>query len=252
MSADQIKIASVGTGLVSEKPRLLFIPGHLCDERLYAPQIAVLKERFDCQIMMFREETSMRQIGERILASQPERFHCVGLSMGGYIAFELLRQAPQRLINLALLDTRATPDSEAQKHGRLADRAKSASLGIEAFASTLPGRFLAPSHIHDPSIADTTMAMAVSLGAKAQASQQDAMMGRPNSLPDLARVACPSLVACGRQDMLTTVADHEAIVAAIRAHRQDCRFEVIEDCGHISTLEQPAIVNQLLLEFFSS
>jgi pimeloyl-ACP methyl ester carboxylesterase len=234
------------------KPRLLFIPGHLCDERLYAPQIEVLKDRFDCQVMMFREETSMRQIGERILATQPERFYCVGLSMGGYIAFELLRQAPQRLIKLALLDTRATPDNDAQKQGRLADRAKAASIGIEAFAQALPARFLAPSHIHEPSMAGMTMAMATTLGLQAQAAQQDAMMGRPNSLPDLSRVACPTLVACGRQDMLTTVADHEAIAAGIRAHRQDCRFEVIEDCGHISTLEQPVIVNRLLVEFFGT
>jgi pimeloyl-ACP methyl ester carboxylesterase len=234
------------------KPRLLFIPGHLCDERLYAPQLEVLKDRFDCQIMIFREETSMRQIAERILASQSERFHCVGLSMGGYISFELLRHAPERLIKLALLDTRATPDSDVQKQGRLADRAKAASLGMAAFSQTLPQRFLAPSHIHEASMAGVTMAMASALGLKAQAAQQDAMMGRPNSLPDLARVACPTLVACGRQDMLTTVADHEAIAAGIRAHRQDCRFEVIEDCGHISTLEQPEVVNQLLLEFFAT
>jgi pimeloyl-ACP methyl ester carboxylesterase len=234
------------------KPRLLFIPGHMSDERLYAPQIEVLKDHFDCQIMMFREETSMQAIGERILASQPERFHCVGLSMGGYIAFELLRQAPERLVKLALLDTRATPDSAAQKQGRLADRDKVATLGMAAFSLSLPGRFLAPSHQQDHMSAGVTMAMAQALGPKVQAAQQDAMMGRPNSLPDLARVACPTLVACGRQDMVTTVADHEAIVAAIRQHRQDCRFEVIEDCGHVSTLEQPTRMSQLLHEFLLS
>ena len=233
----------------SAKERLLFIPGHLCDERLYAPQLEVLKDKFDCQIMMFREETSMQAIGERILASQPERFHCVGLSMGGYIAFELLRQAPERLITLALLDTRATPDNDAQRQGRLADRARAATLGMEAFSQSLPVRFLAPSHVNVPEIAGVTMAMAQALGHQAQIAQQEAMMSRPDSLPDLSRVACPTLVACGRQDMLTTVADHEAITAAIRRHRQDCRFEVIEDCGHISTLEQPAIVNLLLLTF---
>jgi pimeloyl-ACP methyl ester carboxylesterase len=170
--------------------------------------------------------------------------------MGGYIAFELLRQAPERLIKLALLDTRATPDNDAHRQGRLADRAKAASHGMDAFCQTLPARFLAPSHVNDPLIAGVTIAMALALGHPAQVAQQEAMLGRPNSLPDLTRVACPTLVACGRQDMLTTVADHEAITAAIRQHRQDCRFEVIEDCGHISTLEQPAAVNRLLLEFF--
>jgi pimeloyl-ACP methyl ester carboxylesterase len=237
---------------LSSKPRLLFIPGHLCDERLYAPQIEVLKDQFDCQIMMFREETSMQAIGKRILASQPEPFYCVGLSMGGYIAFELLRQAPERLLKLALLDTRATPDNEAHRQARLADRAKASQLGMVAFSQFLPARFLAPSHIHDPAIAGITMAMAQALGLQAQIAQQEAMLGRPNSIPDLARVACPTLVACGRQDLLTTVADHEAIASQIRLHRQDCRFEVIEDCGHISTLEQPAMVNQLLTEFLIS
>ncbi len=231
------------------KPRLLLIPGHMCDERLYAPQIEVLQDHFDCQIMMFREEISMQAIGARILASQPERFHCIGLSMGGYISFELLRQAPERLVKLALLDTRATPDSEAQKQGRLTDRNKVAELGMAAFSQSLPSRFLAPSHQQDPASAGVTMAMAVALGPKVQVAQQDAMMGRPNSLPSLARLACPTLVACGRQDMVTTVADHEAIAAAIALHRQDCRFEVIEDCGHMSTLEQPALVNQLLRDF---
>jgi pimeloyl-ACP methyl ester carboxylesterase len=242
----------MSTNTLGAKPRLLFIPGHLCDERLYAPQVEVLKDQFDCQIMMFREETSMHAIGKRILASQPEHFYCVGLSMGGYVAFELLRQAPERLLRLALLDTRATPDNEAHRQARLADRATASQLGMVAFSQSLPARFLAPSHIHDPAIAGVTMAMAQALGLQAQTAQQEAMLGRPNSIPDLARVACPTLVACGRQDLLTTVADHEAIASEIRLHRQDCRFEVIEDCGHISTLEQPAIVNQLLTAFLIS
>jgi pimeloyl-ACP methyl ester carboxylesterase len=231
--------------------RILFLPGHMCDERLYAPQLAALSTSFDCQVMVFREEHSLSQMAERILDTQPDRFTCVGLSMGGYLAMELLRQAPHRLLRLALLDTRASPDTAAQKAARLEDRAKVASLGMKRFSQSLPARFLAPGHVTEPGMAGVTMAMAEDLGPQVHIAQQNAMIGRPDSFAALAQLACPSLVVCGRQDRVTTVADHEAMVAAIRAHRSDCEFYVIEDCGHMATLEQPSIVNQLLLNFLS-
>ncbi len=229
-----------------DKPRLLFVPGHMCDERLYAAQVAALSPDFDCQVMVFRRERSLGEIACAIFAAQPERFHYVGLSMGGYIAFELLRQQPERLISLALLDTKTSADQAPQRASRLADRDRARTSGLDNLVAELPGRWLAPNHAADPALSELVRSMAGSIGLDGLIAQQDAMMARPDSLADLARVACPSLVVVGRQDQVTPLADHQAMVEHLRRHRADCRFEIIEDCGHLSTIEQPAATSQLL------
>ena len=229
-----------------DKPRLLFVPGHMCDERLYAAQVAALSPDFDCQVMVFRRERSLGEIARAIFATQPERFHYVGLSMGGYIAFELLRQQPERLISLALLDTKATADQAPQRASRLADRERARTSGLENLVAELPGRWLAPNHAADAALSELVRSMAGNIGIDGLIAQQDAMLARPDSMADLSRVACPSLVVVGRQDQVTPLADHQAMVEHIGKHRADCRFEIIEDCGHLSTSEQPAATSRLL------
>ena len=231
------------------KPRVLFVPGHMCDERLYETQVAALATDFDCQVMVFRCERSMAEIAGAIFASQPQRFHYVGLSMGGYIAFELLRQHPERLLSLALLDTKAGADEERHRAGRLADRERVERDGLDDLAAELPGRWLSPEHAADPSLSALVRAMAGSIGVAGMVAQQEVMLSRPDSSADLARVACPSLVVVGRQDQVTPIADHEAIVSGIRRHRTDCRFEILDDCGHLSTIEQPAATSKLLRDW---
>lgn len=229
-----------------DKPRLLFVPGHMCDERLYAAQVAALSPDFDCQVMVFRRERSLGEIARAIFTTQPERFHYVGLSMGGYIAFELLRQQPERLISLALLDTKAAADQAPQRASRLADRDRARTSGLENLVAELPGRWLAPNHAADAALSELVRSMAGNIGLDGLVAQQDAMMARPDSLADLVRVTCPSLVVVGRQDQVTPIADHQAMVERIRKHRADCRFEIIEDCAHLSTIEQPAVTSRLL------
>jgi pimeloyl-ACP methyl ester carboxylesterase len=166
--------------------------------------------------------------------------------MGGYIAFELLRQQPERLISLALLDTKATADQAPQRARRLADRDRARTSGLDNLVAELPRRWLAPNHAADPARSELVRSMAGTIGLDGLIAQQDVMMARPDSLADLARVACPTLVVVGRQDQVTPLADHETMVEHLRKHRADCRFEIIEDCGHLSTIEQPAVTSQLL------
>lgn len=230
----------------SGKPRVLFVPGHMCDERLYAAQLAALGPDFDCQVMVFRREHSLDEIAKTILAAQPAHFHYVGLSMGGYIAFELLRQQPQRLLSLALFDTKTAADQPQQRDARLADRELVRTNGLEQLAVQLPGRWLAPKHSADAALCELVKSMALNIGGAGLIAQQDAMLSRPDSLPDLADITCPSLVVVGRQDQVTPIADHQAIIERIRRHRADCRFEVVEDCGHLSTIEQPEVTSRLL------
>ncbi len=226
---------------------LAFACAHLCDERLFAAQRAALEATHDCRVFVFREQDSMGAMAEALLAGTPPRFTLIGLSLGGYVAFEVLRRAPQRLARLALLDTTAAGDSETRRAGRHADIATVRSGGIEALIPELPKRWLLPAHLARVELVALMADMARSVGARGQFNQQSAMLGRPDSLADLARVKVPTLVLCGADDLVTPLADHAAIAAGISG----ARFETIADCGHLSTIEQPAAVTRVLVDWLA-
>jgi pimeloyl-ACP methyl ester carboxylesterase len=119
-------------GGMSSRPCLAFACAHLADERLYAPQLALLGEAFDCRVFVFRDDDTLRGMAEKLLAATPPRFTLIGLSLGGYVAFEVARLQPERLARLALLDTRASADSETQRAGRHADIETVRAGGIDA------------------------------------------------------------------------------------------------------------------------
>jgi pimeloyl-ACP methyl ester carboxylesterase len=230
------------------RPFLAFVCAHLTDERLYAAQIAALRERYECRCFVFRDQDSLGGMAEELLANTPQRFTLVGLSMGGYVAFEVIRRQLQRLERLALLDTTAAADQPARHAGRLADIAKVREGGIEVLIPELPARWLLPAHAQRPELVTLMAEMARSVGARGQRNQQAAMLGRPDSHHDLAKVAVPTLVACGRQDPVTPVADHEAMAACVAGSR----LEFIENCGHLSAIEQPEAVTRVLADWLHS
>jgi pimeloyl-ACP methyl ester carboxylesterase len=233
---------------VSDRPCLAFACAHLCDERLFAPQLAVLGDAFDCRVFVFREEDSMRQMASTLLAGTPPRFTLIGLSLGGYVAFEALRQAAPRLERLALLDTRASADNETSRAGRLADIAKVREDGIEALIPELPARWLLPAHLARSDLVALMGSMARSIGASGQRNQQRAMLARPASFDELARWTLPMLVLCGAQDPVTPVADH----VAMAERSASARLEIVPDCGHLSTLERPEVVNRILVDWLDA
>jgi len=233
---------------MADRSCIAFACAHLCDERLFAAQIAALGPGHDCRTFVFREHDSVAAMADALLAATPPRFTLVGLSLGGYVAFEVLRRARDRVARLVLLDTTAAADSEARRAGRLADIATVRDGGIEALIPALPARWLLPAHAARADLVGLMAAMAKSVGAVGQRNQQRAMLGRPDSLAQLAEVQVPTLVMCGAEDLVTPVADHAAIAVRIGG----ARFEMIADCGHLSTLEQPQAVNGVLVPWLAA
>jgi len=227
---------------MNERPAIAFVCAHLCDERLYAAQRAALAARHDCRVFAFRDEDTLAAMAEAVLAAMPQRFALVGLSLGGYVAFEIVRRALDRVERLALLDTTAVADTPARRAGRLADIATVEAAGIDALIPELPGRWLLPAHRQRPELVDLMASMARSIGARGQKNQQLAMLGRPDSHADLGALRVPTLVLCGAGDAVTPPADHEAIAARVAG----ARLVVVAESGHLSTLEQPAAVTAAL------
>jgi pimeloyl-ACP methyl ester carboxylesterase len=193
-------------------------------------------------VFAFREQDSLGAMAEALLARTPARFTLIGLSLGGYVAFEVIRRALQRIERLVLMDTTAVADHAARRAGRLADIVKVRHGGIDALIPELPARWLHPAHVERADLVALMSAMARSVGARGQLNQQTAMLARPDSLGDLERVDVPALLVCGRQDPVTPVQDHMAMAARIAGSQ----LQIIEDCGHLSTIEQPEAVNRVL------
>jgi len=230
------------------RPFIAFACAHLTDERLYEAQVAALRDRYDTRVFVFRDQDSLGGMADELLANTPARFTLVGLSLGGYVAFEIIRRQLARIERLALLDTTAVADHEARKAGRLADIAKVREGGIDALIPELPARWMLPAHARDPRLVALMGDMARSVGARGQFNQQTAMLARPDSHTDLAKVRVPTLVMCGEQDPVTPVADHKAMAACIPGSR----LEFIPDCGHLSTIEQPQRVNAVLADWLDA
>jgi pimeloyl-ACP methyl ester carboxylesterase len=131
------------TGM-DQRPFLVFACAHLTDERLYAAQVAALESEYQCTVFAFRDCDSLGGMAEELLAKAPARFSLIGLSLGGYVCFEIIRRQLQRLERLVLMDTTAVADQPARRAGRLADIAKVREGGIEALIPELPARWLHP------------------------------------------------------------------------------------------------------------
>jgi GDP-4-dehydro-6-deoxy-D-mannose reductase len=132
---------------------LAFACAHLSDERLYAHQLAELRATHDCSVFVFRDHDSMAGMAEQVLEAMPERFTLIGLSLGGYVAFEVIRRALPRLERLVLIDTTAVADHPARREARRQDIATVQQGGIEALVPGLPARWLLPAHAANPALA---------------------------------------------------------------------------------------------------
>jgi pimeloyl-ACP methyl ester carboxylesterase len=222
---------------------LVLVPGLLCDARLWRPQVEALADIAECWVADTSRSDSMAGLAADLLADAPfDEFSLAGLSMGGYIAFEVLRQAKERVRGLALLDTSARPDPPEQQQRRrdlieLAGRGR--FLGV---TDALLPFLIHPSRLGDAPLVATIKDMARSVGKEAFVRQERAIMGRPDSRPLLPHIQCPTLVLCGAGDAVTPVDRHEEMASAI----PHAALSVVEHCGHLSTLEQPERVSVAL------
>lgn len=224
---------------------LLLLPGLLCDRQLWQPQIEALQGRGETIVADLTRDDSLAGMARRALGEAPARFALAGLSMGGYVAQEIMRQAPERVTRLALLDTSARADTPEQSQRRR-DLLELSRLG--QFRGVTPR--LLPLLIHkdrlsDHALVQTIVNMAEAVGPDAFRRQQNAILNRKDGRPDLARIAVPTLVLCGHEDALTPADLAEEMATLV----PQARLEIIEHCGHLTTLERPDQTNRALLEW---
>jgi pimeloyl-ACP methyl ester carboxylesterase len=182
-------------------------------------------------------------VAREILSETAGDFSLLGLSYGGIVAFEILRQAPHRVRRLMLLNTNFKPPSETTRANQ--ERwVGMACLGRfeEVTTNILTDLMLHPDHARNPEMRAAVLQMARAVGRNGFVRQVKAQLGRPDSTADLATITCPTLLITGREDRVCPVALHEEMAALIPGSR----LEIVEECGHLSTLEQPDAVNKLI------
>ena len=232
---------------MAAKAKLVLVPGLLCTKALWEPQIAALGDIADIAVANHRRHRTIRGIARSILAVAPRRFALAGLSMGGYIAYEIVRQAPERVTRLALLDTGSRADAPERRARRLELIALAEREGAGAAQDALMPSLIHKVRLAEKPLVDVVRQMAVDTGVAAFRRQQAAIMGRPDNRPLLASIRCPTLVIVGREDALTPVAMAREIAAGIPG----ARLTIVPDCGHLSTLERPKAVNRALRQWLT-
>ena len=222
---------------------LVLVPGLLCDALLWRSQVEALGGDFKCWVADHTRSETMAGVAADVLRDAPfERFALAGLSMGGYIALEIMRQAAHRVDRLALLDTSAradTPEQTEKRRGLIALAMRGRFIGVTQGLLPL---FIHRSRLSDEKLVDTVKEMARNIGRDAFVRQEEAIMSRSDSVAFLPTIACPTLVLCGRQDAVAPLERHEEMASGIPG----AHLEVIEECGHLSTLERPAEVSAAL------
>lgn len=226
---------------------LVLVPGLLCSARLYAPQMAALWPRGSVMVVDHRRDDDISAVAARILANAPPRFALAGLSYGGYIAFAMLRLAPERIERLALLDTSARHDTPEQKAAREKFIGMAEAGKLDEVVDILAPRFVHHDRQQDEALTRTVREMAAETGPEAFVRQQKAIMSRGDSRLLLGRIHCPTLVLVGDGDELTPPELAQEIAGGVSGSR----LVVVPHCGHLSTIERPEAVNAALSEWLS-
>lgn len=225
---------------------LVLIPGLNCTPALYAPQWPALALGRQILVADNTADDTIAAMVERLLATAPERFALCGLSMGGYVAFEVMRRAPERVTRLALLDTTAkppTPETNAPREQMIALAEKGA---FDNVVTLLWQKLVAPDRLADEALRLDVRAMAEAVGAAGFIRQQRAIMGRSDARPVLATIAVPTLVVVGAEDAITPPDEAREMAGGIGAK---ARYLEAPGCGHLSTLEAPGLVTSALLDW---
>lgn len=220
---------------------IVLIPGLLCTEALYASQVSALKAH-DILVPNHRTQDSISAIAAEILAQAPERFALAGLSMGGYISMEIMRTAPERVSRLCLLDTTAQPDLPEQTQRRHSLMKMALQRDFDKVIELLYPGLVHPARLEDAALKATTRQMALDTGVEGFIHQMNAIINRVDSRPSLTEISCPTTIVVGAQDALTPPDRATEMHQLVRGSK----LEVIEDCGHLATLEKPESVNRVL------
>ena len=224
---------------------VVLLPGMMCDARVFAPQIAALSRERAVQVAPITGADTVEKIADQIVFHAPPKFALAGLSMGGIVAMEVIRRVPLRVTRLALLDTTPFSETPAQAAAREPQIARArAGRVAEVMAEDMKPDYLAPGPGR-AAVLKAVMAMAQDLGPEVYVRQSRALQRRPDQQRTLRAVRAPTLILCGRHDGLTPVRRHELMESLIPG----ARLEIVEDAGHIPTLEAPEATTAALLRW---
>lgn len=219
---------------MTAKPTLFLLPGLLCDETVWAHQVAALAPLAEIRVADFRGFDSLTEMARAVLATAPARFALAGHSMAARAALEIVRLAPERVERLALLDTGTHPlrPGEAEKRQVLVDLAN--REGMAALAARWLPPMVHPDRVADEALMQPLRAMVLRMTPAIHARQIKALLTRPDAEAVLPTIRCPVLVGVGRQDAWSPLSQHEAIVAAV----PQAKLVVFENSGHMTYVEE--------------
>ena len=232
------------------KPTLILLPGLVCDSAVWAAQVQALSPYAHCHVVDYGLLDSMGAMAQHVLDTAPaQTFALAGHSMGGRVALEVFRRAPHRVHHLALLDTGTHPLAEGdagakERAGRMGLLQTAERKGMRAMAELWAKPMVHPSR-HGTPVFAAVLDMLERSSAEQYAAQINALLTRPDAAPVLSTITCPTLVLTGREDLWSPPEAHERMAAAI-AHAELC---IVEQCGHMSTLEQPDAVNAAFMRW---
>ncbi|MFY0664233.1 MAG: alpha/beta hydrolase [Natronospirillum sp.] len=232
---------------------LLLLPGLLCDHTVWQPQVNALHPDIECRVMNYESAASLGAMAERVLRDAPPRFAMAGHSMGGRVALEVLRRAPERVDRAVLMDTgfRGLADGEAGAQ-EVAGRMRLVNLardqGMRAMGQDWLHGMVHPERRRDTELCNTILDMIASKTPELFERQIQALIERPDASDVLCHLHCPTTFMTGRQDTWSNVEQHEAMAARVPGSH----VIVIEDAGHMSTLEQPEAVTQVLRDVMAA
>ncbi len=232
---------------------LLLLPGLVCDRAIWAPLLPTLAPHARCSVADYGRIDSLAAMAAHVLATAPPRFAVAGHSMGGRVALEIMRAAPQRVERLALFDTGyqsrmpGLPGEaeQAQRHGLLeiARREGMRAMGEKWLTGMLP-----PARLADTALVDAIADMVARHSSEVFAAQISALLGRPDATDVLRSVACPTLIACGRLDAWSPFARHQDMAELVNG----ATLVAFEGCGHMAPMEDPATVAGALLAWLQA
>jgi pimeloyl-ACP methyl ester carboxylesterase len=228
------------------KTPLILVPGLMCDRAVWE-KVAGLSDIAECRVVEHGERNSITAMAYAVLEQAPERFALAGHSMGGRVALEVYRQAPRRVVALALLDTGyqarapgAAGEQEREERYGLLELAKMG--GMRAMGAQWVQRMVHPARLSDEALIEAILAMIERHTPAVFEAQIMALLDRPDASGLLQDIACPTLVLCGREDGWSPLARHITMAHTIPS----AELAVIEHCGHMSTMERPEAVASAL------
>ena len=233
-------------------PHVILAPGLVCDDAAWEHQARALRTLTTVDIADHGLNDSLEKMAAAILARAPARFALAGHSMGGRAAFQVVRMAPERVVGLALMDTAAGPRpggeaGEREKDERYAMLNTARSQGMRAMGQRWVQGMVHPERLKDSALIESILEMMARKTPEVFAAQIRALLERPDSRPLLPEIHCPTMVLCGRQDSWNSLAQHETMAAAI----PNSKLVVIENCGHMCTMEQPEAVTAALMDWLN-